>query len=333
MWIIVLILIIGVIVAIAKGNSNSTGESTAVSRDEVSELLLKSPHYAENKSLFNYLCAKHQPRSKVEWLLQSLDMGHEIENNGYYVLKSVEEDLPYYVETESEYDKFHNDEEPVSLGSTKGILELCFLYNKFCENGHPMKQKYWMDCLCNRAESGDLIAQGALCSNQATNAFYPESTEKNREKYKDILLQKAESGDAVAQFAVGQYIAPYRTPEQLDWLEKAAAQGLSDACYFLGKTYSFIVISGFLDSYGNAIPPTDEQKNKYYGKDVEMYLKGAEADNGVMAGFCQWKVAGFYEDGEHILTKDLAKAEYWCRRAAAHGVESAERHLEYLQKR
>lgn len=108
------------------GNTSTAGAASKVADNEVSRLLKGSRFYAENKGLFDYIANMNQPRYKVELLLQSLELGHELEINGNYIFQSIREDLPYFAETEEEHDCFHNDEDPVLLGSLLGIQSLLF---------------------------------------------------------------------------------------------------------------------------------------------------------------------------------------------------------------
>lgn len=300
----------------------SKGSTSATADNEVGCLLTGSRFYGENKKLFDYIQIKNQPRYKVELLLQSLELGHELEGGGYYVIRSIEEGLPYFVETEEEYDCFHKDECPVLLGSLLGIESLLCKY--FLEGGdsyHPGKLKYWQEKLVRQAENGDMETQAFLGTR--TSAITGISKEA-AEKYENNVWEQARVGNVAAQFAVGQYLAPYNSDESIQWLTKAAEQGASDVWYRLGKIYNTLHHGGRWDENGNCfIPLPEDEKSQIDGKDVECWLRGAEADNGVMAGYCQYKVAGFYEDGDYHLPRNMHKAECWYRKAAAHGVKGA----------
>lgn len=317
-----LILVIIAVVAVYYIFFKSKGSTSVATDNEVGRLLKDSRFYAENKKLFDYIQIKNQPRYKVELLLQSLELGHELESGGYYIIQSIEEGLPYFVETEDEYDRFHKDEEPVLLGSLSGIQSLLFGYfSDSDEDYHPGKLKYWQDKLVHRAEDGDMETQAFLGTQTSQITGISKET---AEKYKDTVWQQARAGDAAAQFAVGKYLAPYASDESIQWLTKAAEQGMSDAWYMLGRIYNGLHHRGRWDENAKVlIPLSEEEKSKIDGKDVECWLRGAEADKGVMAGYCQYMVAGFYEDGDYHLPRNMHKAESWYRKAAAHGVKRA----------
>ena len=67
-------------------------------------------------------------------------------------------------------------------------------------------------------------------------------------------------------------------------------------------------------------------------KEMECYVHGAEANNGIMAGWCQKHIAMWYEDGDGILPQDLNLAKYWYERAAENGID-VRYSLENLKKR
>ena len=56
-------------------------------------------------------------------------------------------------------------------------------------------------------------------------------------------------------------------------------------------------------------------------KKAEWFLTGAQADKGVRAAWCQYKVGSYYAEGD-LLSKDLEKAAYWLRRAIENGEDA-----------
>lgn len=59
-------------------------------------------------------------------------------------------------------------------------------------------------------------------------------------------------------------------------------------------------------------------------------MNGANANNGMMAAWCQCKVGDYYEEGR-LLPKDLQKAAYWLRKAIENG-EDAQGTLDHVLK-
>lgn len=297
------------------------------------DALINSPYYAKYKTAFDLIWYdRKQPKYKIDWLLQSLNMGHEIETEGYYILESIKAGLPYFCETEREFDAFFNSEKPVTLDSVDGMMDMCFFYHEAnSEYSHPAKRQYWQQRLRKMALSGNLEAQGALCSNMAKHNFSESEVAEFKEKYEAELFRRAKSGDAYAQLAVGEFLSPYRSQERIDWLIKAANQGLSDAWFRLSKAYGAMIS---LDENGNIrkVPLPEEERLRLAKKIAECYYKGAQANNGVMAARCQYMVGSYYEDGDSIFPKDIEKAKYWYRKALENGETRAKSSLDYLNE-
>ena len=112
---------------------------------DLADVLFDSSHYDRYESLFNYIWTnchcRDEPQYKFDWLLQSLDMGRELEINGFYVMESIQKDLPYFCKTEREFEKFFKNETPVLRGSVRGILDMISFY-LYLEK-HPAKLEYW----------------------------------------------------------------------------------------------------------------------------------------------------------------------------------------------
>lgn len=272
-------------------------------------------------NLFSYISQNNQPQYRIEWLKKSLESGHELESNGYYVIKSIENNLPYYCENENEFDKFYNNETPVLKGSIPGMINFAFLYHEVNkENSNPLKKQYWYDKLCELANKGNREAQAALCSNFAKTTFGEEEVIKNKERFELKIIEEAKEGDKYAQLGMGRWLVGANLDEGLYWLNKAADQGLTDACYYitglLMQKYFFSDIS-------------EQEKNVIYLKVIQYFKRGAEYSNGVTSGYCQYRYADECYDGKYIA-RDLASAKFWFQKAFENGVEIAKFQLEFI---
>lgn len=293
------------------------------------DALINSPYYASNQVAFDLIWYNgKQPQYKIDWLLESLKLGHEIESGGYYITQSIEKDLPYFCETEEEYDRFFKSESPVLRGDIDAMMDLAFYYIPSYKN-HPSKLKYWKEQILNKATEGNVEAQGALCGGYANAVFGPELRKQYIAMYQEEIIHRSELGDPYAQLARGKYIEKYRSREAIEWLQKAANQGLSDAWFNLAKQYGAFIS---LDDDGNIRkePLSSAEEESIRKSIAACYANGAQADNGVMAARCQYMTGSYYEDGDSIFPRDFDKARYWYKKAADYGDESAARSLQYL---
>lgn len=291
--------------------------------------LLQSPYYGRYRSVFDQILrAGDQPKYKIDWLLQSLEMGHELDIDGFYVAESIKKDLPYYCETEHEFDMFFKSDKPVLRGSVQGILEMFSFYLYLEKN--PSKLEYWKRRLLEMAKNGNHEAQAALCTNFVNNAFSESDMAAFKETYEMGLMQLAEAGNSAAQLAVGEFLLVQKLPQRISWLMKAAQQGLSDAWYHLGMTYESAIN---IDDTGRFNPNylSDDEKHQLMVKKAECFLNGAKANNGIMAAWCQYKVGDYYAEGD-FLPKNLTQAAYWYQEALKNGEEMAKGPLEYVGK-
>lgn len=303
-------------------------ETSDGGKADPADALFDSPYYDRYESLFNYIWSichgKDGIQRKIDWVLQSLDMGRMLESDGYYVQKSIEKDLPYFCETEREFEMFFSGEAPILRGSVRGILDMISFY-RFTEE-HPSKQEYWRHQLLELAQNGGYEAQAALCANIVKPFFSENELMTFKEIYEPNIMRLAEAGNGEAQLAVGEFLM-YEPPKKVTWLLKAAGQGLSDAWYQLGLTYESMIN---IDDDGQFKPNrlSEDEVRQLMVKKAECFLNGANADNGVMAAWCQYKVGNYYTEGD-LLSRDFEKAAYWLRRAIENG-EDAQDSLDYV---
>ena len=306
----------------------ATGEPSKDAEDTLAAVLLASPYYAKYDNLFQFIIhSGKQEQYKIDLLLESLKMGRDLELDGYYVKASIQKNLPYFCETEQEFDMFFKSEKPVLRGSVDGILEMISFY--LYSEKHPSKQKYWQQHLLDIAQNGNLEAQAALCTNLVRSIFSEQELATFKKAYETNLMQLAEAGNGMAQLAVGEFLAS-RPPFKIEWLTKAAQQGLSDAWYQLGRAYSSMIN---ITEDGQFKPNrlSEDEVHQLMVKESECFLCGARANNGIMAAWCQYKTGDRYTEGR-LLPKDLTQAAYWLQEALKNGEEMARGHLEYVEK-
>lgn len=292
-----------------------------------------NPHYAQAKRLLDeYDPLGRQPKYKIELLLQSMDAGLKVDFDDfddtlYYLGQSINKNLPYFCESEYEFNKFFDGSKPVLRGSIQGIVDLMGSYIYGPERKHPGKAEYWKRRLRELADSGNLEAQAVLCTNRVKHAFSERELLSFKEKFEADLRLLAESGDAGAQLAVGEFLTQ-QPPQKIEWLTKAAQQGLSDAWCELGLAYeSMINIDDDGQFHTGRLSETEVRR--LMEKKAECFLKGAEANNGIMAAWCQYKSGDYYADGD-LFPRDFAQAAYWYQKALENGEESARSALEYV---
>ncbi len=295
------------------------------------KLLIKSRFYKDYRFTFDFVNDSNiREDYKIDWLLYSLNLGRELETEGYYVRESVKSGLPYFAETEEEFDNFFKLDKPVLRGSVSGMMDICFYYHDVnTATSHPMKRKYWQDSLVAMAESGNFEAQGALCSNYAAAVFSKEQSEEFKARYLGGLMEAANAGDHMAELAVGEFIAPYRSSEKIEWLIKAAQGNLTDACFLLTEAYkSYIEIGDDLNV--RAVPLSPSERKKYEDSICSAWYTGAKANNGLTAGLCQWRVAEYYVDGGSPLGQDIETAKKWYKMSYDNGFELSGKALDHL---
>lgn len=148
-----------------------------------------------------------------------------------------------------------------------------------------------------------------------------------------IVRQRATAGDAVAQFTLGSHLY-YGTPntaDAVDWIRRAAAQGLPDAEYHVGQ----------LHEYGFGVAQDNDAALSWYRKAAEhgsaaaaravgdFFLRGrgvtanaAEAARWYARGAAgddiraQYQLGQLYLDGNGVA-RDNVSAYVWFTRAAS----------------
>ncbi len=284
--------------------------------------------YGEYFDLLQYLRKTHQPEYKIDWLLKSLKMGRKLDNGGEYVYESMKENLPYFCETAGEYSFFHEMPASIMEGWVTDIVKVMTVaYNETSGYmSHTDKFLFWMDALQKMAAQGNREAQAALCTETGYSFLTEEQLAQNKARYEQRLREDAAAGDPYAQLAVGRWLSGrYWSPQAQSFYEKAAAQGLTDACYWMAEAVAF---------------PYDENSQQRPQEELEAakpvawayYLRGAEYNRGLTAAHCQWYVAYHYEDGKGVPV-DYKLALYWYQKAAENGHPYADRDVEKVKRK
>lgn len=313
----------------AKEQPQSVNVSVSV-KNPSSDILVNSPYYNKYRKTFDIIRnSGKEPKYRIDWLLKSLDMGHELEHEGVFVTASISKNFPYFCETEEEFERLSKDDCLALKGSVAAIFGLGYLYSgSHMKSFLQEKRDYWRNQILNMANTGNLEARAGLC--QKNFLFTEQEVEEFKEKYEAELLYMAEAGNPYAQLAVGQFLAKNRK-EKLEWLNKAGGQGLSDAYHYLAVAYTQM---RFLDDDFNYKPILlDEKEEQLIDKKIgECYLKGAELNKGMMAAECQHNLGNAYHYGYYGFEKNLANARYWYEKAFQNGKESAGTCMENIEK-
>ena len=296
-----------------------------------SDCLMSSHYYNKYRNTFDYI--RHfgkEPQYRIDWLLKSLDMGHELEYDGVFVTQSIDKNFPYFCETEEEFNGLSKDDCLALKGSVAAIFGLGYLYSgSHMKSFLQEKRDYWRNQILNMANDGNLEARAGLC--RKNFLFTEQEVGGFKEKYEVELMHTAEDGNPYAQLAVGQFLAKNRK-EKLEWLNKAGEQGLSDAYYYLADVYTQM---RFLDDEFNYKQDSllDEKEEQLIDEEKgECYLKGAKHNNGMMAAECQYNLASAYHYGYYGFEKDLIHARYWYEIAFKNGKEYAGACIENIDR-
>ena len=143
---------------------------------------------------------------------------------------------------------------------------------------------------------------------------------------------KAAAGDAVAQFSLGSllYYGTRDTAEAVDWLRKAAAQGVASAEFQMGQLYDFgfgvaqddrLALDWYRKAAGHGSAAAERSVGDFYSKGravttdpveaARWYRRGADGDD-LRA---QYQLGQMYFDGTG-LTRDYESAYMWLTLAA-----------------
>lgn len=305
-----------------KSTPTNKDQVSAPTKNSSSDNLLNNPYYNKYRKTFDIIrYSGKEPKYRIDWLLKSLDMGHELEHDGVFVTASISKNFPYFCETEEEFERLSKDDGLALKGSVAAIFGLGYLYSgSHMRTFLPEKRSYWRNQILEMAKSGNLDAQAGLC--RRNMLFTDGEIEVYKREYESRLIHMAEDGNAYAQLAVGQFIAQNRK-EKMEWLIKAGEQGLSDAYYYLANAYEQM---RFLDdelNYKSNVSLDEKEEKLIDEKKGECYLKGAKLNNGMMAVECQSMVANAYRYGYYGFEKDLVHARYWYEIAFKNGKEYA----------
>lgn len=281
-------------------NYNSGSQARTGIENCVPYSVTQENYYEEYHKLLDYIYLKHEEKPdivsefKINCLLESLRNGNEIEMSGHYILQSIKENLPYFCETEYEYDQLYGDREGSPLtGSEFCILNVMNFYKHSDTSKNNQKFLFWKNRIIEIAEKGFRTAQAALCWDHPLIADMFSNEERNsfRQLYLNNLFDEAEEGSPVAKYAIGEYIAKYMSEESTDFLMEAAHAGLSDAWYKLARRKQ----SSNYDSHGKM--QSLEVETKVY----RYYKNGADADCGQMAAYCQLIIGDCYFNGRNEI--------------------------------
>ncbi len=279
--------------------------------------LKNSPFYSDYPTTFECIMYSDQKtEQKIDFLLESLRMGHELEEKGSYVCQSIEEDLPYYCETEREYDDIKYgrfDIPPLLVFPDKnkppkyildGIIEMLMFYHSG-ESEHPSKFRFWKGKIIQMAMSGDLQAIACVsCTEHYTKAYFTdEDRALFQQAYTNKILDTTKT-DPEAALAYARWVLwDDRSDEYEECLKYAATQGnSSDAWYWLAKLYSSkqgVFVERRIDEHHTEsewVSVPEEEKTVLANNERQCYLCGAQSDIGVMKGLCQYRLARMIED-------------------------------------
>lgn len=327
-------------------NSQETNNQYAESKSasNAAGILLSSQYYFEYKNLFDQLYNVYGGKYKpfvFEMLLWSIENGHLIDQNGYYVLESARIGLPYLCETEREFDEICKIFNKLKQGEQiKNILRLSSLYGDYAQTSskHPYKMRYWGNQLISYVNNGDIEAIAAILGINKENsiaqngAFFGDGViEDLYNKYEMNLRDAANNGNYSAMLFVAVYMTP--TPmsvvdynNQLNMILESTKGNTSDAWYWLAdKTLNKINLAQmaktiFKNSDITVTPEEEFEIRRLYG---EYYIKGAEVNKGCTAVAMQEMVADWYGFGDYAqygIPADYDKAVYWYRVLQNNGI-------------
>lgn len=287
--------------------------------------------YNYDDSIARWIALKEVSKYAMDWLAESIQKGVEIEFPA--ISFSVEKGLPYLCDTEEETWLFEKEENPLQ-GSTEGIYNALLKY-KYGSTANENKMNYWINQLLSLAANGNMMARGFICwrcgmvlSDGKYDGVLPQNVwSELKEKYENQVVASCNSGDANAQLAVAKYNRDITDDEKENLYLSSIEKGLSDACYYYAKflDQKRFVANGMTV---NMPPYGTTEWQEYMRVELSLYKKGAELDNGIMAGYCQYRLGDMYANGDGGVFKDAATAQIWFRKAYNNGYENARLYID-----
>ena len=284
-----------------------------------------------NNNIARWVAMKEVPRYAMDWLAESIQKGVEIEYPA--ISFSVEKGLPYLCETEEETWLFDKEENPLQ-NSTEGIYSALLKYT-YGSTANENKKNYWINRLLSLANNGDMMARGLLCwrcgiisvDGNYDGVISRDKWEELKSAYEESIIKACHSGDPYSQLSSAKYNRDISEDEKEKLYLSSIEKGLSDACYYYAKflDQKRFVANGMTVN----IPPygTDEWQ-EYMRVELSLYKKGAEFNNGILAGYCQFRLGDMYANGDGGVFKDAATAQMWFQKAYNNGYENARSYLD-----
>lgn len=277
-------------------------------------------------------CLVREGASKyaMDWLAESIQKGIQVEYSA--VIYSREKGMPYVCDTEEETWVFDREEDPLK-DSVAGIYNAILYYACGKDKGsNENKYNYWLNRLLSFANNGDFMAKGLLCwkcgviriDGTYDGVIARELWEQLKCEYEESIINACDAGNPYAQLTVANYGREVSDAEREELYLLAIEKGLTDACYYYAKFLSqkkFAANGYMIPSYGTA------EWQEYMYDELSLYKKGAELDNGVFAGYCQYQLGDMYADGDGGVFKDPITAQIWFKKAFSNGYEKAEHRI------
>lgn len=287
--------------------------------------------YEYNETMAEWLAMKNVPRYAMDWLSDSIQKGVSVEFSA--VSFSVEKGLPYICDTEEETWLFEKEESPLQ-DSTEGIYSALLQY-KYGNTANENKMNYWLNRLLSLANSGNNMARGLICWRCGLinvegkfDGVIPQNIwEELKGSYENKLIESCNAGEPYAQLSVAKYNRDISDDEKEKLYLMSIEKGLSDACYYYAK---FLNQKRFVaNSMKENIPQySTSEWQEYMHDELSLYKKGAELNNGIMAGYCQFRLGDMYAHGDGGVFKDAATAQLWYKKAYDNGYAKAKIYID-----
>lgn len=285
---------------------------------------------AYNKTIAHCIAQNNVPKYAVEWLAESIQKRSEIDITAIY--NSIDMKLPYLCEQESEIWLFESEENPLN-NSIEGMYSAILKYQYNVANTNKMN--FWINRLLSLADKGNLMAQGLICwrcgvifDDGRYDGVIPQDLwQKLKVSYESKILNSCDVGEPYAQLAVAKFNRDIDDSKREKLYLSAIEKGLSDACYYYAK---FLDQKRFIANKMTVnIPPYGTDEWQAYMKDeLALYKKGAELNNGTMAGYCQYRLGDMYNCGDGGVFKDAAMAQTWFKKAYENGYKNAQLYID-----